>query len=322
MDTFVSNLAIVIPAYKIMYFDQALESFANQTCKNFTLYIGDDASPDNLEEIVEKYKSGLSIVYHRFKSNLGSTDLVAHWERCIDLTQDEEWIWLFSDDDIASPDCVSGFFETLDRYMKENVFNKVFRFNLYITDQNLKPVNNFETPATFSVEYFLENYFITHKFNNRAVEFVFSRFLYNSEARFVKFPLAWGSDLATALKFGQKEGFFTINTGKVYWRSSEFNISGNNAPILTPQKVQGFNQYYLWIFGFIQEYSDNQFFYKILYRVLHYITIRQAFSKIEELRIMDNKQKAMIILMGIFIKLKRPIRYRKLKQKLLKQVSK
>lgn len=123
-----NKLAIVIPAYKKRYFDQTLESFANQTCKDFTIYVGDDASPEDLEEIVNKYKSRISIIYHRFSSNLGGKDLIAHWERCVLLVKKEPWIWFFSDDDFVSKNCVEGFFETLELYKDfDNLHNKVLR---------------------------------------------------------------------------------------------------------------------------------------------------------------------------------------------------
>jgi glycosyltransferase involved in cell wall biosynthesis len=49
-----NKLAIIIPAYKITFLDEALNSIANQTCLDFTVYIGDDASPHNIESIVKK----------------------------------------------------------------------------------------------------------------------------------------------------------------------------------------------------------------------------------------------------------------------------
>ena len=38
------DLAIVIPAYKIDFFDSVLKSLANQTNKNFTIYVGNEAN--------------------------------------------------------------------------------------------------------------------------------------------------------------------------------------------------------------------------------------------------------------------------------------
>ena len=92
-----NKLAIVIPAYKACFFREVLDSLAKQSRRDFTVYIGDDASPDDLESIVSDYKDQLDIFYFRFEQNWGGRDLVAHWERCIELS-DEPLIWLFSDD--------------------------------------------------------------------------------------------------------------------------------------------------------------------------------------------------------------------------------
>ena len=102
-----NNLAIVIPAYKSTFLAAALDSIAAQTCKDFILYIGDDCSPNNLGEIVDGYRDKINLVYKRFDTNLGGKDLVAQWERCIDMTQGEDWLWLFSDDDVMEKNCVT-----------------------------------------------------------------------------------------------------------------------------------------------------------------------------------------------------------------------
>ena len=54
------QLAIIIPAYKETFLRKALESIASQTCKDFTLYIGDDCSPNDLKSIVSDFT-----VHHR-----------------------------------------------------------------------------------------------------------------------------------------------------------------------------------------------------------------------------------------------------------------
>ena len=83
------RLAIIIPAYKATFLPAALDSIAMQTCKNFTLYVGDDCSPEPINNIVEKYRDKIELVYQRFETNLGGKDLVAQWERCIAMSQDE-----------------------------------------------------------------------------------------------------------------------------------------------------------------------------------------------------------------------------------------
>ena len=57
------KLAIVIPAYKDLFLEDTLTSIANQTCKNFTLYVGDDNSPHDLYKIVRMFEQKIDIVY-------------------------------------------------------------------------------------------------------------------------------------------------------------------------------------------------------------------------------------------------------------------
>ena len=47
-------LAIVIPYFKINFFKETLESL-NQSCKNFKIYIGNDASQDNPDALIRQY---------------------------------------------------------------------------------------------------------------------------------------------------------------------------------------------------------------------------------------------------------------------------
>lgn len=101
-------MAIVIPAYKGRFLKKTLDSIAVQAHKDeFVLYIGDDASPERLDKIVESYQNKVNLVYHRFSENMGGKDLVAHWERCIQLSA-EPFIWLFSDDDLMPADGVGA----------------------------------------------------------------------------------------------------------------------------------------------------------------------------------------------------------------------
>lgn len=65
------KIAIVIPAYKCRFLRQTLDSIVVQTCRSFTVYIGDDASPQNLKEIVSDYADKMNIVYRRFDTNSG-----------------------------------------------------------------------------------------------------------------------------------------------------------------------------------------------------------------------------------------------------------
>lgn len=221
----INKLAIVIPAYKPTFFASALDSIAAQTCKNFTLYIGDDCSPFDLKSIVDKYSDKISLVYHRFDTNLGGTDLVAQWKRCIDMTQGEEWIWLFSDDDIMEEKCVEEFYDLSDE-IKNN----------YIIHFDIKQINEFNNgeltvqprfPKIMNDFEFISNK-VKGNINSFVVEYIFPRYVYEKANGFQNFDLAWGTDILTWMKFaGCCNGIYTINKTNAYvrWRKSSENIS-------------------------------------------------------------------------------------------------
>ncbi len=233
-----SELAIVIPAYKATYLKKTLESIAKQTDKRFHLYIGDDCSPYDIERIVQEYKGQIPLTYKRFETNLGGKDLVAQWERCIELTKGESFIWLFSDDDTMDSMCVENFYNSSQINPDEQLFH--FNINM-IDDLNEGKVKQLPVfPEKLSAGEFLELK-LRGKIVSYVVEFIFSRKLYDEVNGFQKFDLAWGSDFITWLKMAafSNTGIYTVK-GKeccVNWRRSSENISPNNSHAILIRKI-------------------------------------------------------------------------------------
>lgn len=217
------KLAIVIPAFKKEYLAKALEAISKQSSHDFTLYIGDDHSSQNLKEIVDRYQHKIPLVYHRFAENLGGRDLVAQWERCIDMVREEEWIWLFGDDDMMDANCVEKFYETLNLHPHFDLY----RFELVEIDQydNIFFDGDFiRFPDVLSSEEFIRAR-LKEGILSSVVEYVFRKSTFLAKGRFQNFDLAWGSDDALWIKLGKEKGIKTIPEAKVYWRNSPYNIS-------------------------------------------------------------------------------------------------
>lgn len=170
----IKKLAIVIPAYKGRFLKETLDSIAVQAHKDeFVLYIGDDASPERLDKIVESYQNKVNLVYHRFSENMGGKDLVAHWERCIQLSA-EPFIWLFSDDDLMPADGVERVMEALSRPHHQRGY--FFRFPLAVIDGENKRIRANRPLEEGSVScYRLLLDKLQGKIDSAAVEYVFSR---------------------------------------------------------------------------------------------------------------------------------------------------
>lgn len=216
-------IAIIIPYYKITFFEKTLESLALQTDKRFTVYIGDDASPEKPTEFLEKFKDQIDVVYHRFENNLGGTNLVDQWSRCVALSKNEKWLMLLGDDDFLDTNAIEEFYNYINKNKAIEI--DLLRFKLKIIN-HLESIqdNNFEYNTIENSERLLQR-MLAKEETITASEFIFSRRVYNSNGGFINFPLAWFSDYATWLQFGLKSNIHNIENAAVYWRLSGINIS-------------------------------------------------------------------------------------------------
>lgn len=215
------NLAIIVPAYKGRFLDAALDSLARQSCKDFTCYIGDDCSPDDIRGISSRHAGRMDLVYRRFESNLGASDLVKHWERCIELAS-EPYILLFSDDDVLPYDIVERFVKTLGQYPSA----ELFRMQLAVIDGDgslLKSTPPLSAGRADARSILCDKLY--GKTATAACEYIFSAALYRRSGGFVHFPHAWCSDDASWFRMGVEAGGAVSLPGlPVLWR----NVSGSN----------------------------------------------------------------------------------------------
>lgn len=244
-----NKLAIIIPGYKSTFLAVALDSIAAQTCKDFTLYIGDDCSPHDLKGIVDRYVDKINLVYKRFDENLGGKDLVAQWERCIDMTHGEEWLWLFSDDDVMEPNCVEEFYNAIDKY-KDNF--DIYHFNVKVINNEDKVTR---VPCLYpdilsSLGYYKGK--MRGKYISLVVENIFSRNVYVNCGGFQHFDLAWGSDTATWIKFMQAKGMKTIYGPNIHWRLGSENISSSVSTNMVERKIKALNYFFQWTYNYFK----------------------------------------------------------------------
>ena len=217
-----SNLAIVIPYYKIDFFKETLDSLANQTHKNFKVYIGNDASPNNPSELLSKYKNDFDFEYFVFQENLGGKSLVNQWHRCIDLAKEEEWLMLLCDDDTITANYVEAFHNNKNEISSANV--AVVRYASQVIDQNNNSLSNVINHP--KIENAVDFLFRKLKGGTRSTlsEYIFKRKIVH-EIRFKNLPLAWYSDLLGVLEFSHFGNIYTLNEALLKFRLSGINIT-------------------------------------------------------------------------------------------------
>lgn len=215
-------IAIVIPYYKLTYFEETLQTLSKQTDKRFKVYIGDDASPENPTELLKKYKEKFDFVYHRFETNLGSISLTQQWERCIALAADEEWIMILGDDDYLGENVLEQFYAHLHEFkLRVNVVR--FASRTIVQEENHKAAICQHPVWETATDGYLRKFKMITR--SSLSEYVFTKKSYEKYG-FYNYPLAWNSDDRAWLDFSDGKPIYSINAAVVCSRLSTINITG------------------------------------------------------------------------------------------------
>lgn len=227
-----NQLAIIIPFFKLTFFDDTLASLANQTSKKFTVYIGDDASPEDCTLLIAKYKDKFNLKYCRFNANLGGIALTKQWDRCISLMTNEEWFMILGDDDYLGEDVVASFYDALAIFDGRS---NVIRNASLLINQDGDAISSVYKHTQY--EEAIASY--CRKLNNETrsslSEHIFRTSAYK-KYRFKNYKLAWSSDDRAIIDFSDKKPIFSTDA-IVYVRMSDLNISGGTDNI--QEKISG-----------------------------------------------------------------------------------
>lgn len=215
-------LAIVIPYFKLTFFKDTLDSLANQTDQRFNVYIGNDASNEDPVLLLEEYKGRFNFIYHRFSTNLGGTSLTKHWERCIALSGNEEWLMILGDDDYLSSTVVASWY---GNYKIFNERSNVVRFATKLVFEETQTVSEIYAHKVWELakDSFYRKF--EHQTRSSLSEHIFSRMSYSKHG-FYNYPIAWNSDDRAWLDFSEKKPLYSINSALVYIRLSDQSLSG------------------------------------------------------------------------------------------------
>ena len=250
------KFSITIPAYKQRYLSEAIESCLAQTYKDFEVIIVDDASPEDLKSVVDKFDDS-RIRYYRNEKNCGALNVVDNWNFCLGYVQGD-YVICMGDDDRLLPNCLEEYAKLIEAYPKVDVFHGWTE----IIDEKSNVVDiNEPRPLKESV-YSLMYYRLKGR------QQYIGDFLYNTEALrknggYYYLPLAWGSDDITAFIAAQSHGIVNSQEVVFQYRKNRYTISkSSNCKI----QIQSFLEYKQWVIALLdkrQEDTSNIFYVKI-----------------------------------------------------------
>ena len=280
-------LAIIIPFYKLTFFEATLQSLAHQSDKRFKVYIGDDASPEDCSALLQKFEGQFDFIYHRFETNIGGTSLTQQWERCIALSDDEEWLMILGDDDVLGENVVEEFYKQYDVFKD---MSNLLRFSTQLIDsRRQKLFGVFNHPEFESGIDFLYRK-ITGQTRSSLSEYIFRKKVFDRHI-FKNYPLAWHSDDKAWVDFAEEKSIYSINNSLVNIRYSAQSISGSQDNLDLKNRAS------------VQFYRDiiNEYFHQFN-KVQKLYVLRKYEGLLKDKRLLKERELFLFILKYIQIK--------------------
>lgn len=257
--------SIAIPAFKQTYLKECIDSIISQSFKDFELIIVNDASPEDLDSVVNLYNDS-KIRYYKNEVNFGAENVVDNWNKCLSLAKGKYFV-LMGDDDVLEP----NYFEVFFNLIKENPTLDVYHCRAYIINEHSEKVS--VVPSWPEYESVYEN--MWHRMTSKRLQYI-SDFVYrtshlNEMKGFHKFPLAWASDDVTAYIAAGKKGIAHTNTPLFNYRRSSLTISSSGNVDLKMDAIDQMNNWFL-------QYLKSSFA-KNLVEEIFYRNVNQELSK-------------------------------------------
>lgn len=233
------SFSFIMPAYKAIYLNLAIESILNQSYKDFELIIVNDASPENLKGIVDCYKDD-RIIYKENDKNIGGTDLVANWNHCIQFAKND-YIILATDDDTYEPDFLLEATTLIKKYPDVNLIRS-----------GVKKIG--EQGQILDIEFPLKEYMNNREFTlcwakgltiSCVSNYIFKKDALIAMRGFISFPHAHFSDDATALALSEN-GIASIQKNCMNFRMSNINLSNQGDYRIAIQQIKATDEFMSW----------------------------------------------------------------------------
>ena len=115
------KFSILVPAFKARFLAECIDSILSQTYTNLELIIVNDASPENLDEIVSRYDDA-RIQYYVNEKNFGAINVVDNWNKCLSYATGE-YVICMGDDDKLMPCCLEEYRKLIGKYPEVDVLH-------------------------------------------------------------------------------------------------------------------------------------------------------------------------------------------------------
>lgn len=240
--------SILIPSYKKKYFEDCLKSIFNQTYQNYEVIIVDDASPEDLKSVVDKFQDE-RIKYYRNDKNCGALNVVDNWNKCLSYATGD-YVICVGDDDKLLPNALEEYTKLIEKYPYVDVFHGWTE----VIDENSDVINLLDTRPEWESVYSLmwQRWNVRQQFIG---DFLFKTTTLRKNGGFYKQPLAWGSDDITAYINAKENGVANTQVPVFQYRQTSITLSSiSNGKI----KLEALEKEKLWTEQFLSQSSVKE----------------------------------------------------------------
>lgn len=269
------TFSILIPAYKKKFLNECIDSILCQSFRDFEVIIVNDASPEDIDEIVKGYNDN-RVRYFVNDINEGAANLVNNWNRCLQYASGS-YVMCIGDDDLLAPDCLANYANLVSLYPDINVFHSRVG---YINESSSIVDLQEERPEQETVLSMIWHFLIKGR---RQVlgEWLFRTEKLKEIGGFYVLPCGWDSDNITA--FGAAKDFGVVNMRYIgfYYRITDLTVSSQSSYAF--EKVNAYCLSERWYSSFLLPEAENDL--DIFYRnnLLQQLRKRMSARKIYEI---------------------------------------
>lgn len=242
------KISVTIPSFKAQFLKECIDSILAQTYNNFELVIVNDASPEDLDEIVSKYDDH-RIRYYKNDVGFGAKNVVGNWNKCLEYAEGD-YVICMGDDDRLLPNCL----EEYAKLIEKNPGLGVYHGWTEAIDENGEISNIFlpmpEKEDVYSLIY--------SRLSGRPQfigDFLYDTKLLKKSGGFYNLPYAWGSDNVSSFRAAVGKGIAHTQVPVFQYRSNRQSISSSSH---NREKMETTALQFQWIETFLQQKSSGE----------------------------------------------------------------
>lgn len=243
------KFSILVPAYKPQFLAECIESILTQTYPDWELIIINDASPYDIDIIVDKY-SDSRIRYYKREKGFGVERLVDNWNDCLSNATGE-FVINMGDDDKLLPNCLADYYELISKYPNLDIYH----MRTEIINENSDVIDIQEDRPDVESVYSMIWYFWKGR-RQWIGDWLFRTTTLRHNGGFYYLPCAWGSDNISAFIAAKETGVANCSKLGFSYRVSTLTVSKSKQ--VSPLKVLAWNKADEWYRDFLQNEPGNE----------------------------------------------------------------